>query len=68
MFVARRVSAKVNPLVRSFSAASGDSIQLYQYAICPFCNRVKALLDYARIEYSTIEVNPLTKAEIKWYA
>jgi microsomal prostaglandin-E synthase 2 len=41
------------------------SIQLYQYAICPFCNRVKALLDYAGLPYQTIEVNPLTKAEIR---
>jgi len=40
-------------------------IQLYQYAICPFCNRVKALLDYVGVEYGTTEVNPLTKAEIK---
>lgn len=41
------------------------TIQLYQYAICPFCNRVKALLDYAGVDYQTVEVNPLTKAEIK---
>jgi glutaredoxin len=40
-------------------------IQLYQYAICPFCHRVKALLDYAGVDYQVTEVNPLTKAEIK---
>jgi len=40
-------------------------IQLYQYAICPFCNRVKAVLDFAGVSYNTTEVNPLTKAEIK---
>jgi microsomal prostaglandin-E synthase 2 len=41
-------------------------IRLYQYAICPFCNRVKALLDYSGVHYDATEVNPLTKAEIKW--
>ena len=41
------------------------NVLLYQYAICPFCNRVKALLDFASIAYETTEVNPLTKAEIK---
>jgi Glutaredoxin len=45
---------------------SGPSIELYQYAICPFCNKVKAFLDYAGIAYQAIEVNPLTKFEIKW--
>lgn len=53
------------------SSATGETsaalVQLYQYAICPFCNKSKALLDYAKVPYETIEVNPLTKAEIKWY-
>lgn len=60
-------------LVRSLSTAKaqGESdsnpiIQLYQYAICPFCNKTKAVLDYADISYEAVEVNPLTKAEIKW--
>jgi microsomal prostaglandin-E synthase 2 len=48
--------------------AAGDipSIQLYQYAICPFCHKVKALLAYSGLKYEIIEVNPLNKAEIKW--
>ena len=51
----------------STAASEGDSIvQLYQYAICPFCNKTKAVLDYANVRYDTVEVNPLTKAEIKW--
>jgi microsomal prostaglandin-E synthase 2 len=41
-------------------------ILLYQYAICPFCNKTKALLEYAGVDYRAIEVNPLTKSEIKW--
>jgi microsomal prostaglandin-E synthase 2 len=39
---------------------------LYQYQICPFCNIVKSVLNFSKIPYQTIEVNPLTKAEIKW--
>jgi hypothetical protein len=64
-------------------------IQLYQYAICPFCNRVKTVLDYIQhnptssagststaqvpmhnpivVSVQNIEVNPLTKSEIKQY-
>ena len=33
--------------------------------ICPYCNKVKALLDLHRVPYETTEVNPLTKGEIK---
>lgn len=39
---------------------------LYQYEICPFCNKVKGLLDFYNVPYSTVDVNPLTKAEIKF--
>ena len=40
-------------------------ILLYQYQICPFCNKIKSFLDYYGLKYSTIEVNPLSKEEIK---
>mmetsp|Transcript_26494 Transcript_26494/g.41088 ORF Transcript_26494/g.41088 Transcript_26494/m.41088 type:complete len:336 (+) Transcript_26494:61-1068(+) len=58
-------------LSRTLSTAVGSSgekhssIKLYQYQICPFCNKVKALLDYSRTPYESIEVNPLTKSELK---
>ena len=39
---------------------------MFQYKICPFCNRVKAVLDYLRIPYKVVEVNPLTKGEISF--
>ena len=41
-------------------------IVIYQYAICPFCNKVKAVLDFYDIPYETVEVNPISKNEIKW--
>jgi len=49
------------------AAAAGTvgSVKLYQYEICPFCNKVKALLDLHRVPYETTDVNALTKGEIK---
>ena len=42
------------------------SITLFQYEICPFCNINKALLSYTNTDYNMTEVNPLSKAEIKF--
>jgi len=42
------------------------TVVLYQYEACPFCNKVKAFLDYYDIPYEIVEVNPLSKKEIKW--
>ncbi|CAJ2642924.1 unnamed protein product [Trifolium pratense] len=41
-------------------------VVLFQYEACPFCNKVKAFLDYHGIEYKVVEVNPMNKKEIKW--
>ncbi|KAL4575354.1 hypothetical protein LXL04_022196 [Taraxacum kok-saghyz] len=41
-------------------------VVLYQYEACPFCNKVKAFLDYYDVPYKVVEVNPLSKKEIKW--
>ncbi|XP_057516102.1 uncharacterized protein LOC130797514 [Amaranthus tricolor] len=41
-------------------------VVLYQYEACPFCNKVKAFLDYYNIPYKVVEVNPISKKEIKW--
>ena len=42
------------------------NITLYEYKICPFCNKVKAYLDFLELDYTSVEVNPLTKSEIKF--
>ncbi|XP_051150827.1 uncharacterized protein LOC127265170 [Andrographis paniculata] len=41
-------------------------VVLFQYEACPFCNKVKAFLDYYDIRYQIVEVNPINKKEIKW--
>lgn len=43
-----------------------SDVVLYQYEACPFCNKVKAFLDYYDIPYKIVEVNPMNKKEIKW--
>jgi microsomal prostaglandin-E synthase 2 len=43
-----------------------DKTTVYQYLICPFCNRVKCYLDFCGVKYDTVEVNPLLKSEIKF--
>ena len=40
--------------------------KLYQYNVCPFCWKVKALLGYKKIPYEPVEVHPLNKKEIKF--
>jgi len=37
---------------------------LYQYAVCPFCCKVEAILNYKKIPYKAVEVHPLNKKEI----
>lgn len=67
-------SSHVVDSVRFFSSSlptnnnnnnNAPSLTLYQYQICPYCNKVKALLNYLNVNYTTVEVNPLTKAELK---
>eukprot|EP00516_Mucochytrium_quahogii_P002409 CAMPEP_0203760140 /NCGR_PEP_ID=MMETSP0098-20131031/13504_1 /ASSEMBLY_ACC=CAM_ASM_000208 /TAXON_ID=96639 /ORGANISM=" , Strain NY0313808BC1" /LENGTH=264 /DNA_ID=CAMNT_0050653597 /DNA_START=122 /DNA_END=916 /DNA_ORIENTATION=+ len=41
-------------------------VKLYQYDVCPFCNKVQAFLEYHNVPYEKIEVNPLTKEQIKF--
>ncbi|TMW61488.1 hypothetical protein Poli38472_012679 [Pythium oligandrum] len=43
--------------------AEWPTVTLYQYEPCPYCCKVKAVLDYLRIPYHVVEVNPLTKKE-----
>eukprot|EP00887_Chlorella_sp_A99_P000269 scaffold13.g269.t1 len=69
---------KPNPYLLPSTGLKGlpKEVIVYQYEVCPFCCKVKAFLDYHKargdrssapaIPYRVVEVNPLTKAELKW--
>lgn len=42
-------------------------INIFVFPTCPHCNKVKTLLDVMGHGYSQVNVNPITKAELKWY-
>ena len=41
-----------------------SAITLYQFELCPFCNKARAGLELRGISYSPVEVNPMNKREI----
>ncbi|KAE8291751.1 Prostaglandin E synthase 2 [Larimichthys crocea] len=47
-------------------SGGGLKLTLYQYKTCPFCSKVRAFLDYHRLPYEIVEVNPVMRKEIKW--
>lgn len=53
-------------MTRFFASSSSSlpDVTLYQYHICPFCHKTKALMGYAGIVPTVVEVNPLNKAEL----
>ncbi|CAK7346153.1 unnamed protein product [Dovyalis caffra] len=61
--LAQEVQAKEAPPAEKLMP---KDVVLYQYEACPFCNKVKAFLDYYNIPYKVVEVNPISKKEIKW--
>lgn len=67
---ARLVSAAATSAAREEGSRGAkflpDDVVLYQYEACPFCNKVKAFMDYYKIPHKVVEVNPISKKEIKW--
>lgn len=45
-------------------ALEQQQLVVYQYKICPFCSKVKTYLDFLKLPYASVEVNPLTKGEL----
>ena len=41
-------------------------LTLYQYQTCPFCCKARAFLDYFGLNYDVIEVNSVTRKQVKW--
>ncbi|RUS69175.1 hypothetical protein EGW08_023064, partial [Elysia chlorotica] len=54
--------------VRVDTDNTGLKLTLYQYQTCPFCCKVRAVLDYHGFSYDVIEVNSITKKQLKWSA
>nr|CAG4651942.1 EOG090X08KD [Triops cancriformis] len=52
--------------VPGFDNEQAIKLTLYQYHPCPFCCKVRAYLDYAGLAYDVVEVNPVSKKELKW--
>jgi microsomal prostaglandin-E synthase 2 len=77
--ILRRVVPAAAAAVASFTAApyarrvisTTDSkpppqLTLYQYKVCPFCNKTQAFLEYHHYPHTRVEVNPLSKKEISF--
>jgi len=45
---------------------SGLKLTLFQYQTCPFCCKVRAMLDYFGVSYDVVEVNPVLRTQMKW--
>nr|AGO64144.1 prostaglandin E synthase [Caprella sp. KV-2010a] len=45
---------------------TGIKLTLYQYQTCPFCCKVRAFLDYYGFSYDVVEVNSITRKDVKW--
>ena len=43
---------------------SSSAVTLYQFSLCPFCNKVKAALDVCGVPYTRVEVSPRSKEEL----
>ncbi|XP_026823301.1 prostaglandin E synthase 2 [Rhopalosiphum maidis] len=56
---------KVTRKVRHNNDEHADLI-LFQYPTCPFCCKVRAFLDYVKVPYDIIEVDPMLKQQINW--
>ncbi len=39
-------------------------LTLYQFALCPYCHKVRAGLEIKGLAFRTVEVNPMSKAEL----
>jgi len=61
----QRQSEAIQNALTDASTVRKQSLVLYQYQTCPFCNKVKAFLNSQNLGYSVVEVDPLFKTEIK---
>ena len=57
---------KIHKKIDGKNAIAGKRLVLLQYTNCPFCCKVRTFLNYYGIPYEIVEVNPLTRKQIKF--
>ncbi|XP_011502498.1 PREDICTED: prostaglandin E synthase 2 isoform X2 [Ceratosolen solmsi marchali] len=57
---------KLSRTVFSHIDNTGLQLTLFQYQSCPFCCKVRVLLDYYGLSYDVVEVDPVFRQEISW--
>uniref|UniRef100_A0A1I8F7X5 Glutaredoxin domain-containing protein n=1 Tax=Macrostomum lignano TaxID=282301 RepID=A0A1I8F7X5_9PLAT len=68
----RRAAATVSLARQPIRQISGRSLDkdlqltLFQYQTCPFCCKVRAYLDYSGLAYNIVEVNSVSRQQIRW--
>ncbi len=45
---------------------TGLKLTLYQYQTCPFCCKLRSYLDYYGFSYDVVEVNSVSRKQLKW--
>ncbi|XP_064616162.1 prostaglandin E synthase 2-like [Liolophura sinensis] len=60
------LSIKPTKSVRVDTDNYGLKMTLFQYQTCPFCCKVRALLDYYGFSYDVVEVNSVWRTQTKW--
>jgi microsomal prostaglandin-E synthase 2 len=56
----------LGPTLPATGLPGPPSVVLYQYESCPFCNKVRAYLDFRRVKYTVVEVDPLFKSALSF--
>ena len=51
--------------IRNPNDDSGLKLTLFQYQTCPFCCKARAMLDYYGLSYDVIEVNSVTRKQVR---
>lgn len=54
----------IEQVLRSRETLLANELKLYGYSACPFFNKVRAFLQYHRIPFREVEVEPIFKSEI----
>lgn len=64
----RLYSVLGNDVTKARTALEQQNVTVYQFSTCPFSGKLRAFLDSVGVGYNIVEVNPLTKGELKGFA